>query len=491
MNFFHSIRWRQQLWYGLLLALVLAGFGFAAWRLRQRDEMRRIDQELDERVSWVVRAGAALRPLQDRPPPVHPWPPQDGLPPDRPWPGDHPAAGNPPPDMQQLRLPEHEANLFDGGPGGAFYYIAWHPDGREISRSLSAPAGVPHPAWADSPRGSRLRGTHRERFHFPPTGDCILVGRDISHDLADLRRFAWLLGGAGGMVLLLGLAGGWWISTRALRPIGDISAAAARISTGDLTERIRTRDTDSELGQLASVLNATFARLDEAFTRQARFTADAAHELRTPVTVMLTHTQNGLDSPCDNEEHREAFEASQRAGQRMRHLIQSLLALARLDSGEAAALRAPCDLDRLARDTTELLRPLAEEQGVTLEVELMPTRCEGNEEQLGQVVTNLVSNAIFYNRPGGSVRVKVSTEADTAVLSVCDTGQGVSREDLPHIFERFYRADKARASVAGRTGLGLAITKAIVEAHGGSIEVATELGQGSSFTVKLPLSMIL
>jgi len=132
------------------------------------------------------------------------------------------------------------------------------------------------------------------------------------------------------------------------------------------------------------------------------------------------------------------------------------------------------------------LRPLAQEQNVHLAVELAPVRCEGNAEQLAQVVSNLVSNAIHYNRPGGRVQVKLASEAEAAVLSVSDTGQGIAPEDLPHIFERFYRADKARSSAAGRTGLGLAITKAIVEGHGGSIEAASVLGSGTTFTVRLP-----
>ena len=464
MRFFHSIRWRLQLWHGLLLTLVLFGFGFTAWRLRRTDELRRIDQELELRIGVVVDATRPRGGNPGRPPPE----------------------AFPPPEPMEVRLPERDVRLFEGAADRTFYYIVWLPGGRELSRSTSAPPPMSCPERVAEPHRTRLRGSLRECFHFSPQGVCLLVGRDIHQELADMRRFGWLLAGAGGLVLLLGLTGGWWVSTRTLRPIADISATAASISSGDLTQRISTAESESELGQLAGVLNCTFARLDAAFAQQARFTADAAHELRTPVTVMLTHAQNGLDSQCDNEEHREAFEASQRAAQRMRRLIESLLTLARLDSGEAAATREPCDLDRVARDTTELLRPLAQEQNVSLEVKLMPTRCEGNEEQLGQVVTNLVSNAIFYNRPGGSVRVKVAAEANTAVLSVCDTGRGVSREGLSHIFERFYRADKARSNATGRTGLGLAITKAIVETHGGSIEVATELGKGSTFTVRLP-----
>jgi signal transduction histidine kinase len=204
--------------------------------------------------------------------------------------------------------------------------------------------------------------------------------------------------------------------------------------------------------------------------------------------VVLTQTQSALARERPAGEYRESLAACQRAAQRMRRLTDSLLTLARLDSGEAATTRSPCQMDQIAHDAAELLRPLAQEQGITLETELAPAPCAGNAEQLGQVVTNLVSNAIAYNRPGGSVKVKVASEAGAAILSVCDTGQGIGPEDLPHIFERFYRADKARSSAAGRTGLGLAITKAIVEAHSGTMAVATELGKGSTFTVRLPVA---
>jgi heavy metal sensor kinase len=290
-------------------------------------------------------------------------------------------------------------------------------------------------------------------------------------------------------VLVLGLAGGWWVSTRALSPIAAISAAAARISTGDLAQRIQTADTSSELGNLARVLNDTFARLQASFERQARFTADASHELRTPVSVVLTQTQSALARERPAAEYRESLAACQRAAQRMRRLTESLLTLARLDSGEAATTREPCNLDRLANDVTELLRPIAEEQKVSLEVESTPTRCEGNVEQLGQIVTNLVSNAIRYNRPGGSVRVKVAVEPDAAVLTVSDTGQGIAAEDLPHVFERFYRADNSRNRRAGGgAGLGLAICKAIADAHHAALEVASTQGGGSTFSLRIPVT---
>lgn len=331
----------------------------------------------------------------------------------------------------------------------------------------------------------RQRGNRREVFLFPGPGDCVLAGRSTAADAAGLRQLAWWLGGVGGSVLVLALAVGAWLVRRALQPIHDISATAGRIATGDLKQRINTSDTESELGQLADVLNSTFARLDAAFSQQARFTTDAAHELRTPVTVMLTHAQNGLDSTCNCEEHREAFEATRRAAQRMRRLIESLLELARLDAGQEAFRREPFDLAVVARECIELVSPLAEEQRITIHADLAAGSCTGDAERLSQVVTNLLTNAIVHNNPGGAVRVRTRRENSAVRLTVADDGPGIAPEDLPHIFDRFYRADKSRR--CGGAGLGLAISKAIVEAHGGSIEASSAAGAGACFTVLLPL----
>ena len=458
MKFFHSIRWRLQLWHGLLLALVLAGFGFTAWQLQRANQMSRVDHELEQRMGLVE---ASLRPRNG------------------------PETDNPPP-PDKPRWSPREQSLFDGMPGQAFYYLVWQRDGKPGAASASAPSGVPQPERIPGPPVFRSRGTFRECFHDTPAGDCVLVGRDIGDELAGIRRTAWLLAGSGGAVFLLGLAGGWWIAARALRPIEEISATAAKISAGDLGQRIRTADSESELGQLARDLNNTFARLEAAFDRQARFTADASHELRTPVAVVLTQTQAALARERPAAEYRESLAACQRAAQRMRGLIESLLLLARFDSNETPEALESCDLSRIAAECVALLKPLADEKNVRLDIEATPVHCRGIAGQLAQAVGNIVGNAIHYNRPGGSVRVTVRREADRAVLAVTDTGQGIPPGDLPHIFERFYRAEIARSDGQEHSGLGLAITKAIAERHGGTIEVASEPGAGTTFRVRFP-----
>lgn len=467
MRFLHSIRWRLQLWHGLLLALVLAGFGFTAWHWQRATLLQSVDQELERRIAIV---GGAMRRGSGAP---------GRLPPDRP-----PRPLDPP----EIRLSAHETSFFEPGPDGGYYYVAWLPRGREIARAPASPAAVPRPERTSEHHDVRMRETLREAFHFTPSGECLLVGRDIGEELANIRRYAWILSGAGFVVLLLGLAGGGWISARALKPIQAITATAARISTGDLAQRIQTRDTSSELGDLARVLNETFARLQASFARQAQFTADASHELRTPLSVLLTQTQSALARERSAAEYRESLAACQRAAQRMRRLTDSLLTLARLDSGEDGAAKESCELNRVAHEAVELLQPIATGRGIRLQTDLAPVQYTGNAGQLSQVVTNLVSNALEYNRPGGSVQVRLTAEPGAALLEVSDTGQGIAPEDLPHIFERFYRADKARSNAAGHCGLGLAITKAIVEAHGGSIDVKSEPSQGSTFTVRLPFT---
>lgn len=451
MKFFQSIRWRLQLWYGVLLIAVLSGFGITAYRLESARQIRRIDEELQQRLPVLVESQRPVR-------------------------GDR--------DLREFGLAAKDSSLFDQAGGEGFYYVVWLRHGtRTITYSATAPPDVPMPKVGEPP--VRVRGTLREVFLFPGPGDCVLVGRPIAADLADLRQLGWWLSGLGSVVLLVGLAGGAWLVTRALRPINEISSTAGKISIGDLSQRINTNETDSELGQLARVLNSTFARLDAAFTQQARFTADAAHELRTPVAVMLTHAQNGLASECLNEEHREAFEATQRAAQRMRRLIESLLELARLDAGQESLCRDECDLAQIAAENLEHIRPLAAKRGIQIRTDFSAAICRGNADRLAQVVTNLFANAVEYNQEGGEVRVASKYEKGSATLVVTNTGPGISAEDLPHVFERFHRGDKAR-SATGHSGLGLAIAKAIVQAHNGSIAVQSDAGRQTTFSIRLP-----
>jgi heavy metal sensor kinase len=462
---FNSIRWRVQAWHGLILVAVLSGFGVTAYKVAEDNQTRAIDQDLDRQLEGL------LRPRPEDGPPEDPF---------RAGPG---------------AFRERARRLIEKGAGtGRTYFVMWDEDGKMVARSPGSPEEAPPPKEGRSrgeggPREdveTRTRGNAREVIRRMPFGDSAMAGRPIEEDQAAMRRLALWFVAAGAGILLLGLAGGGWLATRAIRPIEEISATAQRIAAGDLSQRIDVADTESELGRLAGVLNSTFARLESVFEQQAQFTADASHELRTPVTVVLMETQRALARERTAEDYREALEACQRAAQRMRKLTESLLELARLDAGVEPMKREETDLGRIAAECVELVRPLAEEYGVKVHNYPAAACCLGDAEKVTQLVTNLLTNAIHHSRPGGEVRVATNTDGTGAVLTVSDAGEGIPPEDLAHIFERFYRADKARSRGEGRNGLGLAICKAIVEAHRGTIEASSERGAGSTFTVRLP-----
>jgi heavy metal sensor kinase len=379
-------------------------------------------------------------------------------------------------------------SLFDQAETNDFYFAIWSPGGNLRKQSTNAPAGLSLPARpeADTRIHTRMRDVYREAVQFTEIGECILAGRRTTADLDALGRFAWWLVAAGAVVLGLGLGGGWWVASRAIRPVDDISAAASRISAGSLSERINVADTDSELGRLAGVLNSTFARLEASFAQQKQFTADASHELRTPIAVLISEAQTALARERTAAEYRETVEGCLDTAQQMRRLTHSLLELARYDAGQEPLERSRFDLAERARSCIELVDPLARERGIQIHSDLLPAETLGDVDRLGQVIINLLTNAIHYNRPNGEIQVRTRLENNAAILTVADTGPGINPEDLPHIFERFYRADKSRARAEGRSGLGLAIGKAIVTAHGGSLEVSSQPGAGSTFTVKLP-----
>jgi heavy metal sensor kinase len=319
-----------------------------------------------------------------------------------------------------------------------------------------------------------------------PMRTSILVGKSIRREEDELRGFAWQLATAGTLVLAVGLVGGWWISARLLRPLGLIAATASSISETSLSERIDTAKVDRELEELAKVLNATFARLEAAFQRQARFTADASHELRTPLAVVRGQAELALSRPRRVEEYQSALESCLRAAVRMGALVDGLLTLARADAGKLDVAHEPLDLRRLVEEVIALLSPLAGTSRIRVQSNLHPVTVMGDSSRLTQVITNLINNAIQYNHPGGSVQVSLAVKDGWAELAVEDTGVGIPSEDCPHVFERFYRVDKARSRASGGQGLGLAISKSIVEAHGGTIGFRTEAGKGSTFWVRLP-----
>ena len=335
------------------------------------------------------------------------------------------------------------------------------------------------PEFTDAP--SRRRGLRVLTLN-GPGGTRIEVGRSIQREQAELGGLLSRILGIGALVYVVACVGGWLLAGRLLNPIKRITETASSISASNLSSRIDVAATENELGDLARTLNSAFDRIEEALERQTRFTADASHELRTPLSVLMTQMESALRRPRESPEYREVLETCLKAVRRMTSLVESLLQLSRLDAPEAGRPRERLDLREVVEESARLVRPLAEERGISLSVRAASHSMNGDTLQLGRAVTNLLVNAIQYNRPQGSVEVSVSG----GHLEVSDTGPGIPDADRDHVFERFYRADKARSRGVGGAGLGLAITKAIVESHGGTISFESRNGSGTTFRIKFP-----
>lgn len=346
---------------------------------------------------------------------------------------------------------------------------------------------VPEPldVWVE---GLVDRGDWREFSRTGAKSVRVRVGQSTEDERAELAGLLVFTALAGGAVLVSALFGGWWLASRALRPIARMSAAAAAISERDLSRRIDVDTLPRELRDLGTTLNAAFERLETAFERQARFTADASHEMRTPLSVLRAQAEHALRKDRTVAEYREGFEICLRSTLRMAHVVEQLLALARADAGEVDVARTPVELAAIVREAVLESAGDSERAGVAVQTSLVPVIVHGDRSLLHEVVVNLLSNAVRYNRAGGQVRIGLEARDGTCVLTVEDDGEGIPEDALPHVFERFFRVDAARTRARGGSGLGLSITRWIVEAHAGSITAASRLGSGSTFTVTLPLA---
>lgn len=289
------------------------------------------------------------------------------------------------------------------------------------------------------------------------------------------------------LTLLLSAGGGLFLVRRALRPVDRMIASARTIEETDLARRLDATSND-ELGRLGETLNGMLHRLEHAFRRQRQFTDDASHELRSPLSVIEAEATLALRRERSADDYREALAtiADEAAG--MNRLIDQLLTLARADASREPSVFESVDLGALAADTVTALTPLAEEKGIDLRLDSVSTAgtsIAGLPDQIRRVITNLIDNAIRYTDPAGSIAVSIDTTTDLVRLRVRDTGAGIAPTDVPHVFNRFHRADKTRGRNHG-SGLGLAICRDLVSAHGGSIDVDSELGRGSTFTVSFP-----
>jgi heavy metal sensor kinase len=315
----------------------------------------------------------------------------------------------------------------------------------------------------------------------------VQVGISLRNMYSTLRRFVLIMAALFPLGLILAGGGGWLLARRALAPVDHMTRAAQRISGEHLSERLLETGTGDELDRLARTLNEMLSRLDESFRQVRQFSADASHELQTPLTILKGEIEVALRSGRPPEEYQQVLTSSLEEIERISRLVEGLMLLARADSGVLRMDHRPVDLDELLAEVAAQMQKMANDKGVSLHLEdLAPVNISGDRDQLHRLFINLMNNAIKYTPTGGSVSLSLGEEDCQAHISITDTGIGLSEAEQAQIFTRFYRAAKARSQNGGGAGLGLCIAQSIAGAHGGTIQVHSTPGHGSTFTVVLP-----
>jgi len=463
---FGSIRFRLTAWYLAMLGIGLALFGVGSWFAMRASAFHTIDEELEDRVRGVEKFMqvqiASLSPAEIR---------------------------------DEFR--EHSVL----GPGGDLFQVCNEKDEWLYRSAVLENSQVPirrpdqlrnGPIFEDLVVQNTPVRFATERVVVNNQPYAVQVAAPLNEFYEALHRFRVMLWLALPPLLIAAGLGGYWISRKALKPVDQITAAAESISIRNLSDRLEVPQTADELQRLSETLNGMLGRLNSSVQRMSQFTGDASHELRAPVSLIRTTAELAVRGGRTDHEYHEDMVQILAEAERTSRLIDSLLLLARADAGEDGMQRELTDVVSSAREAVERGRALANERGIELSSELSgsPTIMLGDGDALRRLVFILIDNAIKYNTPGGSVRVRVCIEDGSAVCSVRDSGIGIALEDQAHIFDRFWRADKVRSRGEGGAGLGLSIARWIVERHQGTIEVTSHLGRSTTFTVKLPLIQV-
>jgi heavy metal sensor kinase len=376
-------------------------------------------------------------------------------------------------------------------------------DGRVIYASRAPkddsfdPAEVPAPSLKHSAdvlhRQLTARGTLLIAAHdyVAATGARYIVEVGISSARTDATVQQVLLILAIGLPIAVSVAvaGGFMLVRRALKPVDRLSHKAAEITQHNLSERLPVMRTGDELERLSLSLNLMISRLQDAINSSKQFVADASHELRTPLAVLRGEIENLAQDIELKPQTRETLGSALEEVDRLAEIVEGLLALSRLDTGETRSQWVKFDLAELVTTTADQMSLLAEDKNITVVCD-SATRVmiEGDHARLKQVIVNLLDNAIKYTPNGGRIKLKIAQENGDAVLDVADDGMGIPAEALPHVFKRFFRVDGSRSRDQGGAGLGLSIVKSICDAHGARVEVSSTPGQGSRFRIRQPLA---
>jgi len=367
------------------------------------------------------------------------------------------------------------------------------PDGKVLVRTQETPDHFPQvPLLVKGPISFEGRRVVELKTASAPEGSyhiCVGSSDDfIREDMTRLSRymlFAFLI------ILVVAPATGYWLAGRATRPLGNIIETASKIQPGQLKQRLSLSGSGDELDKLCTVINKLLDRLAKHLENQREFLANAAHELRSPLAALRSGVEVTLDRERSAEEYRQTLEETAEQCALLGNLVNQLLLLAETDEGAFQRAQMATRIDLLVRKVCEMFEGVAEQKGIRLQWDTEPAQVKGAPGHLRPIITNLIDNSLKFSRSGDSVQVRVWVPQDspqTVKIVVSDTGEGIAPEHLPRLFHRFYRGDQARTQdeKKGGTGLGLSICQALIEAHGGSITVKSQIHQGTEFTVILP-----
>jgi heavy metal sensor kinase len=454
---FLPIRWRLAAWYFCTLAAILAFVAAGSWLTMRRSLERALDLGLTHQLNglrdYIAKSGAAR--------------PED--------------------------LPSRLAPI----SGMSDLFRVYDASGRLVCESttltsrhvrLSAPDNADSTVRYRSAGGGFALRLAYQRYPLGQHTVTLEVGDPVRKFETALQQLTTDLWMSLPILLALGSLGGFWLSARALQPVDRLTSDARAITATDLSRRLAVPSARDELRRLSETLNLMLDRIENSFRQVRRFTADASHELRAPVTLIHTAAEFSLRRKRSAEELEDGMRTILREAQRTARLIDDLLLLARADSDPAAFLLTPMDLAPAFDEVAEQAVVLATPRGVSVTSTRAPgaLRVNGDEASLRRLLLILVDNAGKYTPAGGHLTLDARTEGHEILVAVADSGAGIAEEDLPRVFERFWRANKVRSRELGGAGLGLSIAKEIADRHGARLSVASQLGRGSTFTLILP-----
>jgi len=397
--------------------------------------------------------------------------------------------------VDKLREEASEAYVLEHS--GDFLQI-YDADGNWLFRASSlvqnqvealTPAATKRPSFTNIQLGSKPFRFVTQRIEVNGRAYTVQTGVPADQIIATLSRFRRYLLMLAPLVLFAAASGGYWLSRKALRPVDAITRTARSIGGGNLGDRVEKLTTGDELQRLSDTLNEMLKRIEGAFLRVTQFTADASHELRTPISLIRTEAEIALRKSRGNEEYREALRHVLLEAEKTSTLVEELLTLARTDSGRESLHLTLLDLCSAIGETANEWRQLVESRNLQFRQAIANSDLAvlADRRAIQRLLAILLDNAVKYTPPPGVVELRLEGRDDKAVITVRDSGIGIIEQDQARIFERFYRADKARSRALGGAGIGLAIADWIVQQHRGSIAVQSSIGNGSSFVVELPL----